>query len=112
MEIFGLSPVELTLIICIVGISLRTYIGYVRTPNTKLSINAIIASFMVGIVISVGLVAPVIDALPNDSTQIVMLVAVTGQIIVVMKSESIARAAQDILQLKINSTNKTTKDGI
>jgi len=43
MQIFGLSPVELTLIICIVGIALRVYVGYVRAPNTKLNINDIIS---------------------------------------------------------------------
>jgi len=104
MEVFGLSPVELTLIICIVGISLRVYIGRVKRPDTKLNINAIVSSFMIGVIISVGLVAPVIDAIPLDTKDIVILSVITGQIIVVMKSESIAQAAKDILMPKKSKT--------
>ena len=98
MQVFGLDAVEITIIICIVGIALRVYIGKVKNPETPLSINAIILSFMVGVLISIGLVAPVIDAIPEDSDKIVILTAIVGQIIVVMKSESISTAARNLFK--------------
>lgn len=97
MEIFGLSSVEITLIICIVGIVTRIYVGKIKHSETKFSINAAILSFMVGILVSVGLVAPVIDAIPDNTTAIVILPVLTGQVIIVMKSESISTAAQKLI---------------
>ncbi len=100
MQVFGLDAVEITIIICIIGIGLRVYIGKVKNPEIPLSINAIILSFMIGVLISIGLVAPVIDAIPQSADKIVILTAIVVQIIVVMKSESISTAARDLFKQK------------
>lgn len=98
MEIFGFSPVIVVLIICIVGITLRVYIGITKNPGTPFNINAVILSFFVGIIVSVGLVAPVIDAIPDETDNIVVLPLLAGQIIVVMKSQSISTAANNLIK--------------
>lgn len=98
MEIFGLSPVILTLIICVVGIGFRVYIGRIKNPTSKFNINTVILSFMIGIIVSVGLVAPVINAIPQDYDEMVILPLLAGQIIIVMKSESISTAARNLMQ--------------
>jgi len=99
MEILGFSPVTVVLAICIVGIALRVYVGITKS-GTKIDVNAIILAFIVGIIVSVGLVAPVIDAIPDDTNNMVILPLVAGQIIVVMKSQSIATAASNIVAKK------------
>jgi len=100
MEIFGFSSVEAVLAICIVGIILRTYIGIQKNPGTKIDINTVIISFMVGIIASVGLVAPAIDTIPDGTEGITLLPIIAGQIIIVMKSQSIATAVIKIAQKK------------
>jgi len=100
MELFGLQPVEIVLIICIVGTTLRVYTGRLKNPGTKLDVNAIILSFMVGIIASVGLVAPVISSVPNDIDKIILLPILAGQIIVVMKSESLATTMKKLIPSK------------
>lgn len=99
MEILGLSPVTVVLIICIGGIALRVYVGIIKS-GTKFNVNAVILSFIVGIIVSVGLVAPVIDAIPDDTDNMVILPLVAGQIIVVMKSQSISTAASNLIAKK------------
>jgi len=98
MEILGFSPVTVVLVICIVGIALRVYIGMTKNPGTKFNVNAVILSFIVGIIVSVGLVAPVIDAIPDETDNMVILPLVAGQIIVVMKSQSISTAASNLIK--------------
>ena len=100
MEILGLSPVTVVLAICLVGIALRVYVGITKNPGTKFNVNAVILSFIVGIIVSVGLVAPVIDAIPDDTNNMVILPLIAGQIIVVMKSQSISTAASNLVQKK------------
>jgi len=98
MEILGFSSITVVLAICIVGIGIRVYIGITKNTDTKFDANAVILSFMVGILVSVGLVAPVIDAIPDDTDDIIILPLIAGQIIIVMKSQSIATAASNIVQ--------------
>jgi uncharacterized membrane protein len=98
MEIFGLSPLVLTLIICVAGIALRVYIGRIKNANQPFNIHAVILSFMIGIIVSVGLVAPVINAIPQDYDELIILPLIAGQIIVVMKSESISTAARNLVK--------------
>ena len=98
MEIFGLSPVILTLIICVVGVALRVYIGRIKNPTSKFNVHAVILSFIIGIIVSVGLVAPVINAIPQDYDELIILPLLAGQIIVVMKSESISTAARSLIK--------------
>jgi len=98
VEIFGLSPVILTLIICVTGIGLRVYIGRIKNLQQPLNVHAVILSFLVGIIVSVGLVAPVINAIPQDYDELIILPLVAGQIIVVMKAESISTAARNLIK--------------
>lgn len=98
MEVLGLSPVTVVLVICIVGIALRVYIGITKNPGTPFNVNAVILSFIVGIIVSVGLVAPVVDAIPDETDSMVILPLVAGQIIVVMKSQSISTAASNLIK--------------
>lgn len=102
MEILGFAPITVVLAICIVGIALRVYIGITKNPGTSINPNAIILSFIVGIIVSVGLVAPVINAIPDEVDDMIILPLVAGQIIVVMKSQSISTAASALIQQKKN----------
>lgn len=98
MEVFGLSPIVLTLIICVAGIALRVYMGKIKNPDISWNIHAIVLSFMIGIIVSIGLVAPIINAIPQDYDEMIILPLVAGQIIIVMKSESISTAARSLIK--------------
>jgi len=106
MELFGLQPITWVLIICVVGIALRVYVGVTKNPGTKIDINVIILSFVTGLLVSVGLVAPVIDAIPNESDSLIILPLIAGQIIIVMKSESVYTAARNLIQKKAKTNTK------
>ena len=106
MELFGLQPVEIVLIICIVGVVLRVYTGRMKNPGLKFDANAVVLSFFVGIIASVGLVAPVISSIPDDTDKIVLLPILAGQIIVVMKSESLSTTLKKLIPSKIKSEVK------
>lgn len=104
MEIFGLTPVQLTLIICVIGIALRVYIGYIKNPKSKFNVNVVVVSFFIGIIISVGLVAPTVESI-DSGDELKAFAVIAGQIIVVMQSESIAKAGQKIMNnKKVEST--------
>ena len=113
MQIFGLEPILVTLIICIVGISLRIYTGKIKS-NIPFNIKAAGLSCIIGVLISVGLVAPVVYAMPDSVDPLIILPLLAGQIILVMKAESIGTTVQSILKKKkdnVQSTTETDKSG-
>jgi len=80
MEILGFDPVIVTIVICVIGVSYRILTGMAGKSWKEFNLTLAMTTFMLGIVTSVGLVAPVIDALPNDIDSTLQLAAVFGQI--------------------------------
>ncbi len=109
MELFGLGSVEIVFVICIVGTILKVWVGRMRNPGTKININAIGLSFVVGIIAAVGLVAPAVDAIDEDTSKIQLLPILTGLVFIVMKSDSITKTLQLIIPKKSNDTSTDTK---
>ena len=98
MQILGFDPALVTIAICIIGVSYQIITGMAGKPWREF--NPILAgsTFMIGIVTSIGLVAPVIDALPDNLGATMQLAAIAGQIGLVMGIDSAIRKGQKIGQ--------------
>ena len=80
MQLFGLDPVIVTIAICIIGVSYRIITGMIGKKMSEFSVSLMMSTFMLGIITSIGLVAPVIDAIPNTADSLVQLSVIAGQI--------------------------------
>jgi len=98
MQILGFDPVLVTIVICLVGVSYRILTGMAGKSWSEFNFTLAASTFMIGMVTSVGLVAPVIDALPQDMDTTLQLAAVFGQIGLVMGIDSAVRKGQKIAQ--------------
>ncbi len=98
MQILGFDPAVVTIAICIVGISYQIITGMAGKSWTDFNPTLAGSTFMIGIVTSIGLVAPVIDALPDTLDTTMQLAAVAGQIGLVMGIDSAVRKGQKIGQ--------------
>jgi len=98
MQILGLDPVTVTVAICIIGVSYRILTGMQGKSWSEFNYTMAATTFMLGIVTSVGLVAPIIDALPDDITPVLQLAAVFGQIGLVMGVDAGVRKGQKVAQ--------------
>lgn len=98
MQVLGLDPVVITVAICVVGVSYRILSGMAGKSWSEFNFTLAASTFMIGMVTSVGLVAPVIDALPEDTDKVLQLAAVFGQIGLVMGIDSAVRKGQKIAQ--------------
>ncbi len=98
MQILGLDPVLVTITICVIGVSYRILTGMAGKKWSEFNPTLAASTFMIGMVTSVGLVAPVIDALPEDMDTVLQLAAVFGQIGLVMGIDSAVRKGQKIAQ--------------
>lgn len=107
MLVLGLDPVFVTVAICIIGVSYRILTGMAGKSWKEFNPTMAMTTFMLGIVTSIGLVAPVIDALPNNMDATLQLAAVVGQIGLVMGMDAAVRKGQKTAQ-KIK--DKITKD--
>jgi hypothetical protein len=101
MEILGLEPVTITALICIIGVSFRIITGMAGKSWRAFSPTLATVTFMIGMVTSIGLVAPVINALPDDLDPTLQLAAVFGQIGLIMGIDSVSRRGHRIIQKRI-----------
>lgn len=98
MEILGLDPVLLTVIVCIVGVSYRILTGMQGKKWSEFNPTMAATTFMLGIVTSVGLVAPVIHALPSDMSSTMQLAVIAGQVAAIMGIDAGVRKGQKAAQ--------------
>ena len=98
MQVLGLDPVLVTVAICIIGVSYRILTGMAGKSWKEFNPTMAMTTFMLGIVTSIGLVAPVIDALPDNLSSTLQMAAVVGQIGLVMGIDAGVRKGQKAAQ--------------
>ena len=98
MQVLGLYPVTVTIAICIIGVSYRILTGMQGKSWSEFNYTMAATTFMLGVVTAVGLVAPIIDALPDDISPVLQLAAVFGQIGLVMGVDAGVRKGQKVAQ--------------
>lgn len=98
MQLFGLDPVTITLAICVIGVSYRIVTGMIGKKKQEFSIALMMSTFTLGIITSIGLVAPVIDAIPDGAGSLIQLSVIVGQIATVMGVDAAARKGYKMAQ--------------
>jgi len=98
LQVLGLDPVLVTILVCVIGVSYRILTGMAGKNWKEFNFTLAGTTFMLGIITSIGLVAPVIDALPDDMDQTLQLAAVVGQIGLVMGMDAAVRKGQKTAQ--------------
>lgn len=98
MQLLGFDPVIVTIAVCIIGVSYRILTGMAGKSWSEFNLTMAMTTFMLGIVTSIGLVAPVIDALPDDLSSTLQVAVVVGQIGLVMGIDAGVRKGQKVAQ--------------
>jgi len=98
LQVLGLDPVLITVAICIIGVSYRILTGMAGKSWKEFNPTMAMTTFMLGIVTSIGLVAPVIDALPDNLSSTLQMAAIVGQIGLVMGIDAGVRKGQKVAQ--------------
>jgi len=98
LQVLGLDPVIITVAICIIGVSYRILTGMAGKSWKEFNPTMAATTFMLGIVTSIGLVSPIIDALPDNLSSTLQMAAVVGQIGLVMGIDAGVRKGQKVAQ--------------
>lgn len=107
MQVFGFDAVQVTILICIIGVLYRILSGMAGKSWREFNPTLALTTFMLGIVTSIGLVAPIIDALPDNISPTLQMAAIVGQIGLIMGIDSGVRKGQKASQIiKEKITNK------
>lgn len=98
MQVLGLDPVLVTVMVCVIGVSYRVLTGMQGKKWSEFNPTMAATTFMLALVTSVGLVAPIIDALPDDMSSTMQLAAIAGQVAVIMGIDAAVRKGQKAAQ--------------
>jgi len=99
LQILGFDPVIVTVVICVIGVLYRILTGMAgKSWSKEFNPTMAMTTFMLGIITSIGLVAPVIDVIPDGLSSNLQMVTVIGQIGLVMGIDAGVRKGQKVAQ--------------
>ena len=108
MTFFGLSPVELTVIICITGVGFRIIQGMQGKSWRDFNFQLAFSTFFIGVISSIGLVAPVISAIPPGADSLLALTVIAAQIATVMGIDATVRKGYKTVQKSMETKKPLT----
>ena len=91
MEILGLAPVTMTLLICISGVGFRIFQGMQGKSLKDFNINLALTTLVIGVITSIGLIAPVIETMPENGDSLIQLQVVAATFASIMGVDSAVR---------------------
>ena len=108
-EILGLTAVQATVIVCVVGVAFRITQGMQGKSLKEFNFNLAFTTFVIGVIFSIGLVAPVISNIPAGSTDLLYLTVIASQIATVMGVDATVRKGYGRVQQSLSKKPDYTK---
>lgn len=91
MEVLGLAPVTMTLIVCIAGVSFRIFQGMQGKSLKDFNVNLALTTLVIGVISSIGLIAPVMETIPENTDALIQLQVVAAQFAIVIGVDAAVR---------------------
>jgi len=91
MAILISDPVTAIILICIIGVGIRTYMGMEGKNLKEFSIRTTFSTFTLGLITSIGIVGATIEAIPSDITPTAELIIMVGQIGTIIGVDYVAK---------------------
>lgn len=104
MQILGLDPIPLAIIIALVGIGLRTWWGMSDKDIKEFNIRAFSQTVIIGLLIAVVAVAGNIEVFPDDTTQLQQLIFLISQIGAIIGIDMGVKKGRKIIQNKLQKS--------
>ena len=71
MQVFGLEPIIMAILITVAGVSLSVLLGWLKSTSA-FNIKQVVASALIAFVVSIQLVITQLDVLPDEITSLVL----------------------------------------
>lgn len=92
MQVFGLEPIIMAILITIAGVTLSVLLGWLK-GNASFNIKQVVASALIAFVVSMQLVIAQIDVLPDEITNLVLGGILFALVAQVAGIDSLAKSA-------------------
>ena len=90
-QLFASPYVQMTLLVVIIGVALRTWSGMIGRPRTSIKANLIAHTSIIAVLTSIPVIMPTFQAIPADTTAESWFVAVVMGILAVAGADSLAK---------------------
>lgn len=91
MEILGLAPVSAIILICIIGVGIRTFMGMEGKKLNEFRIRTLFSTFALGLITSIGIVGATIEGISGNVSDTAQLIIVVGQIGTIIGVDYVAK---------------------
>jgi uncharacterized membrane protein len=105
MDVFGLEPIQATIVITVIGVLLQVGLGALQSTNPfdprKLATSAIIA-----VVASFTIVATAIQAIPEGADDVTVFLILIGVVASIAGIDSLVKNGGNAILASVRNTNK------
>jgi len=91
LEILGLAPVTAIIVICVIGVGIRTFMGMEGKKASELKIRTLFGTFALGLITSIGIVGVTIEGISGDVSDTAQLIIIVGQIGTIIGVDYVAK---------------------
>ena len=92
MQVFGLDPIVIAILITIAGVATSVLLGWLKNSN-PFNIKQVVASALIAFIVSIQLVIAELTVLPDDIAQLALGAILFGLIAQVAGIDSMAKSA-------------------
>ena len=109
MDVFGLEPIQATIVITIIGVLLQVGLGFAQSQN-PFDGRRLLTSAIIALVASFTIVATAIQAIPDDTDDLSKFIIVVGIIASIAGIDQLVKNGGNAILAKARGTNKKTEN--
>ena len=79
MDVFGLEPVQATILITVIGVALQIGLGFLQSGN-PFDVRKLLTTAIIAIVLSFTVVSTVIESIPAEASELTVFITLVGVI--------------------------------
>ena len=104
MEILGLDTITLTIIVAVLGVTIRTLQEKQNTSWADFDIKSLATTMMVSVVASIAITSSLVEGIPSDADPLTQFAAVIGALSVIIVADTALKGGSIIANKAIRKS--------
>ena len=105
MDVFGLEPIQATIIVTVIGVILQVGLGYKKSDN-PFDAGKLLTSAIIAVIMSITVVATAIQAIPEDFGDLQTFIVLVGIIASIAGIDQLVKNTGSVIQKSLSSKQK------
>jgi len=102
MDVFGLEPIQATIIVTVIGVALQVGLGY-KKSESPFDAGKLLTSAIIAVIMSVTVVATAIQAIPEDFGDLSTFIVLAGIVGSIAGVDQLVKNTGSVISAKLKA---------